>query len=381
MKSPTMSDVRKLAAAEPGLTISISFPTHVGFDESGQDAIRLKNAITEAEALLIARGLRAAEARDLLAPIGSLPLANGDWSHRSAGIAIYRTPKVLHTFRLNALPPERVVVGERFAVTPLLTSLTCGNRFHILAISRNSVRLLDADSSSFERAELADLPADLESALNLQGADRGMQVHSGVPGKRKQSAVFHGQGGRADKLPEDLNTYWRMIDAAVREYLSGTNGPVFLAGVDAEIHGYRASVRHGNLAEASITGNFDRAGDREIYDRALPLAREFFGRDREIAAEKFRELDGTAMATANIEVILPAAKEGRVETLFVNPRESMAGRSYGEGRSTVDEQGSVAKPDLIETTVAETIRNGGQVYAVNADDMPGPGALAALFRY
>ncbi len=378
MKTPTLADLRSLADAEPGLCVSMAFPTHVGSDQAAQDPVRLKNAVRRAKDLLVSRGMRAPDANALLEAIENLPLDKQDWRTRSAGLAVYRSAKDIHVFRLHAAPPDRVIVGERFAVTPLVASLAVEHRFHVLAISRQAVRLLDADLSSFELATVENLPGILELARN---AERNLQLHSGTPGKHKQSAVFHGQGGRSDALNDELSNYWRMIDNALTSYLAGTEGPVFLAGVDADVAGFRDVSRCTQLAEESVHGNFDRMSDSELYAHVLPLAQEFFGREQGLATEKFRELDGTEHATANIEVVLPAAREGRVETLFVNPFETMAGHFNAEEYHVVHDNDAEPHQDLIESAVAQTIRHRGMVYAVDADQMPGPGAVAAIFRF
>ena len=39
------------------------------------------------------------------------------------------------------------------------------------------------------------------------------------------------------------------------------------------------------------------------------------------------------------------------------------------------------EPDLIEQAVVRTMLDGGTVYAVTEDEMPGGAPIAALFRY
>src|SRR5690606_19751818 len=104
----------------------------------------------------------------------------------------------------------------------------------------------------------------------------------------------------------------------------------------------------------------------------------------EAEAARFRRLHGAGdgMASADLETIVPGAHYGRVETLFVD----VGRKQWGVFDHNTNEVRRLNRPgpnaeDLYDLAAVQTYLNGGNVYAVTADKMPGPEPIAAVFRY
>jgi hypothetical protein len=227
------------------------------------------------------------------------------------------------------------------------------------------------------------MPGSLEEELNLVGADRGQQVHSGMRGSLgKQAAVFHGQGGQADTAKEELALYFRRIVAALHPVLQESDRPLLLAMVEYEAPIFREVCSYRHLAKETLAGNFDRASEPELHALAQPLAGQIFDRAQEKAAARYGELAGTPRASDRLETILPAALEGRVETLFVDCRATELGvyhpakRFIGYG----DRDGAEME-DLLDRVAVESVLHDSVVYAVPRERMPCDATAAAIFRY
>ena len=120
MDAFSTSDLRKLTAAHPGPCVSIFMPTHAAGRDGQQDALRLKNLLSQAERSLVDQGLRAPEAKELLEPVRDWPAETSFWEKRSQGLAVYVAAGLLNRFRVPLPLDEMVVVNRRFQVKPLL---------------------------------------------------------------------------------------------------------------------------------------------------------------------------------------------------------------------------------------------------------------------
>ena len=181
---------------------------------------------------------------------------------------------------------EAVIVGRRFHVKRLLPAMSDSPRFYVLAVSRNRPRLLKVTWNGIENLHPTSFPVNIKAALNLQGADRGEQVHSGMRGDLgKEAGVFHGQGGHRDTLKDELVVYFRMIDDSLRPVLREKPWPLILAGVDYELAIFRKVSDYADIVDEMLYGSFDYVEDHALYEQALPIARRYYDSERRHACQ------------------------------------------------------------------------------------------------
>jgi hypothetical protein len=376
-------DLRLLLGENEGPCVSIYMPTHASGKEGEQDAIRLRNLLGKAEERLSLDWMPAPDARKLLKRARGLSNVAAFGKNRSNGLAIFISPSTFQRYRLPQAFTELDVVSRRFHVKPLLPALSVGERFFILALSQNKVRFFEASRETIEEISVPNLPANMEAALNYSGADRGSQVHSAMRGSLgKQAAVFHGQGGEADTRKEELVEFFRLVDGSLQPVLRDETAPLLLAGVQYLLPIYREVNSYPHLAKEESVGNCDRLSAKRIHQRAWPIVAPLFHLEREVAAAKFLRLAGTGKASANLQEILPAAQEGRVESLFVDVHALQWGR-FDPNSSAVEfhEAPQSRDDDLLDLAAAKTLLSRGAVYAVERGQVPGGDMAAAVFRY
>jgi hypothetical protein len=357
-------------------------PTHPAGREGQQDAIRLRNLVTIAEQQLIARGMGGHQAGELLKAILKLPHDPASWKKRKQGLAIFRSEKAFTNYRLTTPLDELVVVDRRFHIKRLLPAIHASPQFYVLAVSCNRIRLLKVTWQGMEVLHPPGLPANIKEGLNLQGADRGEQVHSGMRGDLgKEAGVFHGQGGHRDTQKEELVEYFRIIDEALRPVLRESSWPLVLAGVEYELAIFREVSKYNHIAEEMLGGSYDYVEDQMLYLHALPLGQKFYDRQRCQAIARYQSLADTNLASNEVEQVVPAAYQGRVDTLLVDYRAETFGRFHPE-RSWIE---FVSEPDpaldLVELTIAQTMLHKGAIYAATPDELHVAGPLWAIFRY
>ena len=176
----TRNNLKLLMEVHQGPCVSVFMPMHRSGPETQQDPIRLKNLIREAEENLIARGLRAPEAKELLGPAEKL-LRDGFFrQHQSDGLAMFLSLGVFHCYLLPFVFEELVIVTDRFHIKPLLPLLTGDGRYFILALSQNKVRLLQSTHYSVSELDLGDVPENLAETLRDDDSWKDLHMHSGL---------------------------------------------------------------------------------------------------------------------------------------------------------------------------------------------------------
>lgn len=378
-----MNDLRTLIAPQRGPCVSIFLPTHV-FGEAGQqDAPRLKNLLDQAEERLVETGMPTAKARKMLQPARELPDDPAYWNGRSHGLAVFVAPEEFMHFRLPLAFDESVFVGQRFLIRPLLPLLSGPTRFFILVLSQNKVQFFEADRQRIELVEIPNLQAKKEEALNYTSVDRGTQAHSAMHGRLgKQAAVFHGQGGEPDTRKDEIEHYFRMVDAALHPLLREQQAPLLLVGVDYLLPIYRRVNRYPQIVDAEVHGNCDYLTPHKIHERAWPTVESVVDRAHLVAAARYERTAGTEKAASDLRKILPAARAGRIEILLIDQAAQRWGITSSESdKVQVHQARQPGDDDLLDLAAVETLHHGGKVYAVKPEEMPVRESAAALLRY
>jgi hypothetical protein len=378
--------VRELIEDRGSPRISIFLPTHERGPETKQDPIRLANLLDEAQRAL-ENGDFGREATGLLAPARSLLKDEDFWQHQSRGLALFFSPDGMRRHRLPIELREKVVVSERFHVKPLLPLLTGDGRFHVLALSQARVRLFDASRDSIRAIDLHDVPESLRDVVGYDWEEKSLQFHSAAAGARAGGAgpgvIFHGHGSGKDDTKPEVKKYIQAVDRGVLRLLHDRGRPLVLAAVEYVAAMFRATSKHPNITDEIVEGNPDRLSPEELRDAAWKIVEPLFQAARDAATARYRELGSgsTPHTSDELETIVPAAFAGRVQTLFVARDVEQWGR-YDPDTTQILLHGRPANgdDDLLDVAAAETLVRDGEIYALDAEDMPGS-PIAAIFRY
>ena len=88
------------------------------------------------------------------------------------------------------------------------------------------------------------------------------------------------------------------------------------------------------------------------------------------------------LAASDLNTVVKAAKFGQVGTLFVPLGIQKWGRYDPENNKVLQEpEPTPENEDLLDLAAIHTILNSGQVYAMQPEELPGDGDLAAILRY
>jgi hypothetical protein len=380
----TYADIKRLLSHQVDPSVSIYLPTHRKGKEIEQDPIRLKNLLKQAEELLARNGRKGQEIEQMLAPARKLLDNSAFWRHQSDGLAIFIGGDHFFTYRLPINFDEVVVVSDRFYLKPLLSLVSGDKRFYLLVFSQKGIRLLQGSNFSMSEVDLKNIPSGLAETVDPDRYRTQLQYHTGAPARAgKRDAVFHGSGGGGPDNKDNILKYFRQIDQGLRELLHNESAPLVLAGVDYLMPIFREATKYPHLLDENISGNQDETSLEELHRQAWAIIEPYFKRDQKKAHTRLAELlESGKQSSAEIEKIVPAAVNGRIDLLFVGQHLYCWGSYDRESESvTVHDREKIGNQDLFDLAAVSTLAAGGAVYVVDRDDVPGDGPIAAAFRY
>ena len=379
-------ELEALATDCEGRCISIYMPTHRAGSEIEQDPIRLKNLLDRAKDMLEEEGMRSPEARALLEPAQDLVQRRRFWRHQSDGLALFISKEEVRFYRLPMEFEELVVVSNRYHLKPLLPMLSGDGKFYVLALSQNDIRLFQGTRDSIDQVQLKDVPKSLAEALKWDDPDDHLQWHTGtrkVVGERP--AMFFGQGmGSADDPDILIRRFFQKVADGLQEVLAEERAPMVIAGVEYLRPIFQEASNYHYILDEGINGNPEELSDQELHDRAWPLVAPEFQDAKGDAKNRYRLIQGRHLdlATSDLEKIIPAAANQRVEILFLSRDLEKWGKFDPEtGSLEIHASEQPGDQDLYDFAAVQTLLNGGLVYVVEPEEIPGGEPVAAIFRY
>jgi release factor family 3 len=385
LSAVTREEIQNLLQNPGRPCVSIYMPKFRAGAETQQNPIRLKNLLRRVQDRLVETGMKDTDAAELMAPVRELVDDQAFWQTQSDGVALFRSPQVFKTFRLPTPLDENAVVEHRFHLKPLFSLVNGDGRFYVLALSLKNVRLIAASRHGAQEVELPpDVPRSFREALGDLTRNYTQFQASTSSKTVSRSPIFHGHGTGEDNLKAEIVQFFNLTDKALLKYMD-RDAPVVLAGVEYLLPRYHETTEHPKVLEEGLTGNADGLSAEELRDAAWEIVEPHFLEDRRKAAERYGDLSGTGRASSRYDEILPAAHDGRIDTLFVARGIRLWGAYDLRKREIHLEEDQTTQrnhsEDLLDLAAVQTFLNGGTVYAVPQQEIPDGQAMAAIFRY
>jgi release factor family 3 len=367
--------LQSLLSDGPGPRLSIYLPTHRRHPEWKQDSVRYHALLHRAKELLTTRY----QDRDVEAFLEPLRLLEEEphWEHSLDGLAIFRSETSMAVYRLPMPVPEIVVVADTFHTKPLLRFLSSNGRYLVLSVSQNEVALHEGSPYGAGPVNLHGVPKSFRDAIGVPDFDRTFES------SYLRGAVFHGRGPGKELKKEELLRFFNAIDHGLHDYLRDEHVPLLLAAVDYYHPIYKQANRYPGLLDEGLVGNYERASADKIHADAWPIVSRVFDARRNAWIDRFRERQGTGLASDGLEEIARAAVAGRVQCLFVAEEESVWGvldRKTGSIEKREAQRGT-EDADVLDDVAEEAFKRGAEVYVLPRASMPGPGPIAAIYRF
>lgn len=382
--------LERLAQAEGEHCVSFYMPTFRYESDQDQNPIRFKNLLREGSRLLKGDGMQDDLLEEVLAPAQNLLEDTFFWRGMSDGLAAFLAPGSADFYRLPLDFEELAVSGTRFHLKPLFPLLASNNRYYVLALSQNHVRLYQGTHYALSEVEAKEMPANIVEAIaKFEDPEAQLQYHTGNRAGGRQDSVFHGQQTGSDDAshrPKDrLRRFFQEVAGGVHGVLSDESAPLVLAGVEYYLPLYRDANKYNHLIEDQIAaGNPDRVSPKELHAKTWGIVEPLFQESQQEAIDRFRQQmgNGNGLASDDLREIIPAAFYSRVDTLFVSIGQQRWGRYDAEENAVaMHEEQEPGDEDLLNLAAVHVHLNGGTVHALRPENMPVESELAATFRY
>jgi hypothetical protein len=386
---PTMflrSDLDELLTCEAQPAISIYLPTHKAGRETRQDPIRLRNLLSEAAERLRA-DRRGPEVDGLIEPARRLLDDEEFWRHQEHGLAIFIAPGFHRIHKLPIEVPEELTIGRHFHIRRLLPILDSVGWCWVLTITGEHTRLYQGSRWALSEAADLDLPQGVQA---IHGETEYQQQHYASPPNRPGVGSFtmsHAQS--FGEAPEELRKtqllqLLRRIATGAEPLIKRQPAPVVLVA-QPEIQGnFRELAGWREMLPDGVQENPEAMSDEELQRKAWELFEPRRARSRDEVLGRLRGLIGTAdpKATTRPEDIVKAAREGRVELLFLAPDTPVWGE-FDEAANRIIVRGTAGEgdDDLLDHAAQLTLQQGGAIMLVDPSELPRSGLSAAILRY
>jgi peptide chain release factor subunit 1 len=275
-------------------------------------------------------------------------------------------------FEVLALPrpvPSRVAIGRSPLVGPL-ARLERRERWCVALVSRRDARIFRGSPESLREVEQIH---DVVFGQHDQGGWSQARYQRGIE-KEKDDHLKH----TAEALMKHFKRqpFQRLILGGPREVV---------ADFESKLHGYLAARLAGRI-EVDV----DTATPDKVLEKTQPLF-EAIEEEREAAA--LDRLGEGGRAALNLEEVLPALNERRVECLLLDERFSAPGTTCpecgwlgpgGERTCPVDGRELEQLDDLTEAAIELTLQQSAEILAVRRkrkELQERAGGVAALLRF
>ena len=381
MELLTLEKFKVLSEEQRKNSISIYIPTY-RTGENERSRIRFKNRIQSVEKELEERHVKGTEIANTLRPLNDMLEDSRLWRHLSDGLAVFLNDETFITFSLPIHFQEFSRVSDRFHLMYLIPYFNGDGRFLILALSLQEVRLYEGTRHEIGEVIIDDLvPGRLEDTVGYDFEQKNLQYRTGQ--SQTGHKMFHGHGAGKDDKNSEVKKYLRHVDKGLWGILQGDRSPMVVASVDELFATYRQISKYNHIHDENIKGNPDEEDMFILHEKAWDLLEDHFAGQRQKSLEAYEFSKSRDQATSDPDKAVPAASEGRVETIFINQNRNLWGKFDPiSHKITTDNAPNPENICLLDHAARTVILQGGNVYLCNGNEMPVKDAsIAAILRY
>ncbi|MGD2026657.1 MAG: hypothetical protein PVI99_02480, partial [Anaerolineales bacterium] len=384
MNKFSIEDLKSLLEQHASPCVSIYLPMARSSDETKKNPIRYKNAIQNVEKQMEERGFEVRKIRSVRAQLEEAVDGFEFFQDQLGGLAVFLADDFIRIIKMPVRFEEQVEVGETFEIRPLLQALQNNMEFYILALSQENARLFRA--SEFDIVEIQldeDVPTNFEEAMKYDVPQDQLQhqVLSGADGGN--TAVYHGHT-ESDQTKKHLRRYFRMLDRGVGEAIVDHGLPVLLFGLDYLHSIYRDASELPEIIPEGIQKNPDELEIEQIHKLAWQGVTQNMESPQSQAISEFLNLMGDERSNTDMETIPLAAANGQVDKLLVDKNHQLWGIvDFDQQEVAIKKQSQQYEDtELVDFSIKHTLMNGGEVFVLDAQDIPVEDTpAAAVLRY
>lgn len=378
----TKQKLRFLIEIKENICLSGFMPTHQKSIDAKQDLIRYKNLLQEMSKKLEKIHLSSKEINGLLDPMEKLSHNSIFWRNQSTGLAIFRTHNIFYTYVLPITFEEITRVDDHFYVKPLFPLFSHEGSFYVLGLEREQIRLFQGTSSNIHEIYTFNIPPEIKKEIKdpYQNIEAGFE-YKDIP-KPINPDIIKAPKPYTIVAEKIITDYFRQIDKTLYSLLKEDKSPLLLAGKNYDLLQLYGNINtYPNIMQGKISSS-ENTGLEELHQEAWILLKTYFEEQQRKAKERYHILKGTGYTSTDLNEIIFASHEGRVDVLFTNLEKKLWGH-IDKTKGIIELIGNMEPfaEDLFDSASIHTFLHRGEVYALEKKQMPDTEAIAAIFRY
>jgi len=372
-----------LLSAHESPCLSLYQPTHRHHPGNQQDPVRFRNLVKELDQSL-QKKYSTEEIRPILEPFEALSRDHDFWNHTRDGLAVFGAPGLFQVFGLLRATPALAVVADSFHTKPLLSFLQSADRFQVLALNLQGIKLFEGNRDALDEIDLAPgVPRTLTEALGEELTEPHQTVASYGGTNGASVAMRHGHGDKKDEMDIDTERFFRMVDRAILESHSQPSGlPLILAALPEHQGHFRKHSQNPLLLEEGIKIHPEALPIAEFRERAWNIFQPRYQAKLAGLADEFAVAKSKGLGQDDMKQVAEAAAAGRIATLLIEADRQIPGRIVGAtGQVEFKDLSHPEVDDLLDDLGELVLKTGGRVVVVPADRMPTKTGAAATCRF
>lgn len=362
--------------------LSLYQPTHRHHPESQQDPIRFRNLVKAIDESLRQK-YAVHEVQSLLTSFHALADDHNFWNHTFDGLAVLGAPGMFRVYRLQRPVAELAIVADSFHIKPLIRILQSGDRYQILGLNRQEIKLFEGNRDVLDIIEpAAGVPRTVTEVIGEELKELHVTARTYGTGA-KGAATHHGMGSKNDIIDSDTEHFFRAVDRAVLEHHSQPSGlPLLLAALPEHHSLFRQVSRNPFLMLDGIDIYPDSLPIDALRERAWQVLEPHYLARLVGLVETFTEAKSKELGSDDLTNVASAAVAGRVATLLIEADREVPGRiDAATGQIQFDELEHPEIDDLLDDLGEWVLRKGGDVVIVPTERMPTQTGIAATYRF
>ncbi|MBN1776330.1 MAG: hypothetical protein JW817_07690 [Clostridiales bacterium] len=366
---------------EVGPLISLYQPTHRSSPDNKQDPIVFKNLLRVIEKSL--EQLPNDDAvHSIMKSLHEIKEDEDFWMHTLDGIAVFASSNKCIVYNLQIPVKEYAVVADRFHITPLIKAFQSVEEYQLLGLSRENFSLYQGNRYGFEEMKIhPDTPRTMKEVLGSELS--GPYLSHGSYGGAGSPTMYHGHGDVKQEIDKDTEKYFRYVDSFVFEkYSKKTKRPLILVALKEYHSEFRKISNNPYLLEKGIHKSIESFDKDELLEKARSLIEAINKEKLQKVVESFAGAEAESLGSSDLARVIKAASEGRVETILIEEDIVLPGKiDFETGKVRVGDNDDPEFDDILDDLAELVISNGGDVFVLDKDEMPGDTGVAAIFRY
>ena len=366
---------------EDGPLISLYQPAHRSSPDNRQDPILFKKLLKNIENSL--KQLADIDfIEKIMKPLQDIKEDKFFWNNTSNGLAVFASKSACVVYHLNDEVKELTVVADSFHIIPLIKAFQAVADYQVLGLSRENFALYQGNRFGIEEIKLDPAaPRTMQEVLGDQLSD--IYLSFGAHAGAGSPQTFHAYSDAKREMDKDTEKYFRYVDAFVTETFSKVSKlPLILASLVEYQTEFMGMSKNSHLLKEGIHKSIDAMDLDELKTRAASIV-EGRALDKILKlTESFGEFEAASRASTDLDHIVKAACESRVESLLIETEKIIPGKIDTEsGLIVLNETLDPGYDDLLDDLAEMVLTSGGTVNVLTQEQMPGTSGVAAIYRY